>query len=334
MKTKIVYTTVTDEKDLYLEQLLVSLVSLKHHSPSAHVVLVTDTQSKESLIGNRAKVFEYINELIVPETPEGFSKIMRSRYLKTTLRQHIIGDYLYIDTDTVIATPLEEIDEIAVSNIQIAGIREWNSPLERIQDQLNKHYKKHGYKLTIDINIDKAFINSGVMFVKDTSETHRFYERWYKNWTDMSSQAKDYYDQVPLAITSREFPSLIQIIDDNWNCLVTSSGGGFNCINRAKIIHCQVDGLEKKTSPYIFCTQAVFKQIKSEESIPEDILPLVFEPRTAFRPYTQAVTDNEFIECLPFRTMLAFYPKSFALFKFIARAYMFFPNRIKRLFEK
>ncbi len=335
MKTKIVYTIVTDESDLYLEQLLVSLVSLKHHSPSAHIVIVTDDASKSTMTGNRAKVLEYINELIVPETPKDFSKVMLSRYLKTTLRQHITGDFLYIDTDTVIASPLDEIDEIASSGVQLAGVREMNSPLERIQDGLSKHYRRRGYNFTVNTKTDRTFINGGVMFASDTPEVHDFYSAWYNNWLEMSAQAKYYLDQVPLAVTSRTFPSLVQLLDDGWNCLVTSSGGGgFSCINRAKVIHCQVDNFEKKTSPFIFCTQDVFKRIKSECGIPEDVLPFIFDPRSAFLPYTQPITENEYTKCAPFRAMLAFYPKSFALFRFVARVWMFIPNQIKRFCKK
>jgi len=38
--------------------------------------------------------------------PEELNQVQRSRYLKTTLRSILTGDYLFVDTDTVFASLL------------------------------------------------------------------------------------------------------------------------------------------------------------------------------------------------------------------------------------
>ena len=49
MKTKIAYVLVSSHRDLFWEQCLISVMSLRHHMPDAHTVLVCDTETKESL---------------------------------------------------------------------------------------------------------------------------------------------------------------------------------------------------------------------------------------------------------------------------------------------
>ena len=45
MKTKIVYAVVSDESDVYLEQVVLSAYSLRQHNPTAFVELVVDTNN-------------------------------------------------------------------------------------------------------------------------------------------------------------------------------------------------------------------------------------------------------------------------------------------------
>ena len=51
MKTKIVYAVVSDETDIFLEQALLSIFSLKKYNTNAFVELVIDQETNESIIG-------------------------------------------------------------------------------------------------------------------------------------------------------------------------------------------------------------------------------------------------------------------------------------------
>ena len=53
MKTKIVYTVVSDETDIFIEQALLSIFSLRKHNPNAYVELVIDSLTNESTKGKR-----------------------------------------------------------------------------------------------------------------------------------------------------------------------------------------------------------------------------------------------------------------------------------------
>ena len=112
MKIKILYVLTSTDKDIYMEQLWVSVTSLRMYNPETMVVLLMDKITYEGLIGYRAKLLDLIDESIVVPTPEGYSQKEMSRYIKTTARQWVKGDFLFIDTDTVIAGDLSDVDKL------------------------------------------------------------------------------------------------------------------------------------------------------------------------------------------------------------------------------
>ena len=56
MKTKIVYVVVSDETDIFLEQALLSIFSLRKHNPEAFVELVVDQITNDSISGKRSEI--------------------------------------------------------------------------------------------------------------------------------------------------------------------------------------------------------------------------------------------------------------------------------------
>ena len=97
MQTKIVYTLVSDESDTYLEQALLSVYSLRLHNPQAIVELIVDQFTSKTIVDKRSEIRKFITDLITVDVPEDYTKVQKSRYLKTNLRQFVKGDYLFID---------------------------------------------------------------------------------------------------------------------------------------------------------------------------------------------------------------------------------------------
>ncbi len=315
MKTKIVYTIVTDETDFYLEQLLISVVSLRHYNADAHVALVTDEESNASFMGNRKVILNYFDEVVVVKAPNEYNKILRSRYLKTTLRQHIRGNYLFMDTDTLVAGPLGDIDQIAESCIKIAAVRQINMPFEQYL-QRRKDLKHRG--LILDATKDKAYFNSGVMYVADIPEARHFFERWNANWILNWQSTGIIQDQRSLVMTNREFPDIIEHLDDSWNCMIVKYGLPY--LSTAKIIHYIASGATRRITPYIFNDKSVFEKVKQSFDIPSDILPYVLNPRSAFYPKCTLLTYEADEQLALFKQLMVEYPKSFNIFRFCARA--------------
>ncbi len=316
MKTKIVYSVVSDETDIYLEQLLLSVFSLRHHNGDVHVALVTDGETMSGLVGKRKSILKYFNEVVTVEAPDGYTKVMRSRYLKTTLRQHIQGNYLFLDTDTLIAEPLDDIDLVADTGVKIAAVRDIHLSVEQMKEV--NMANRHG--LVLDASLDREYFNSGVMYVADVPETHDFYSRWNSNWASNCQLRGESWDQPPLALTNREFPDLMQCLDDKWNCMVIVNGIPY--LSTSKVIHYFASGAEASTETYMFNDRLLLEKVKQQFEIPSEILPYVVNPRTAFFPYCRIVKEYDAKQFYSLRILMKYYPKSFRIFRFCAKVYL------------
>ena len=76
-----VYILISSGQDLYYEQLLVSLYSLRMHHPELNVVVLVDDVTERTLHGKRSKVRELANEIKVVAVPEEYNPKARSRYI-------------------------------------------------------------------------------------------------------------------------------------------------------------------------------------------------------------------------------------------------------------
>lgn len=259
MKTKIVYCLVSNNKDYYYEQLLISLCSLRKYNPDAAVFVVVDDKTYETLVDNRTKIFEYASEIIKIIPPFEFGNAMRSRYLKTNMRDIIDGDFLFIDTDTVICDSLDDIDDC---EYEIGAVYD-NHHGNIIEDQLGYLPEGHEWHSLRG----SVHYNSGVFYVKDTPNAHEFYHKWFKYWQE-GAKIGFLFDQVPLRKTLLESgKNYVGELPGFWNCQVFRADSKPYWEN-AKILHCQ--GIAPNV--YFPMTAAkVYEDIKTTGNIPSDI---------------------------------------------------------------
>ena len=128
MKTRIVYVVVSDETDIFLEQALLSIFSLRRHNPNVIVELVLDQATNDSIIGKRSEIKKYVNKITIIEVSTKYNKGQRSRWIKTNLRNLIEGDFLFIDTDTIITDSLEGIDDFEGD---IGAVKDKHAPVKK-----------------------------------------------------------------------------------------------------------------------------------------------------------------------------------------------------------
>lgn len=233
MRTKIVYSIISDSSDIFLEQLLVSVYSLRMHNPQAYVTVVMDGNTKESLIGGRDEYTKYVDETMVVDVPAEYSKKMRSRYIKTRLRRFITGDYLFIDSDTVITCSLESIDEIIKSDADVFMVldehKKYSKANSPYRDKLRMIGWDHAYKS------NQPYYNSGVIIIKDNGTAREFSDSWYNNWRFETSKGL-VFDQPALFYTLATNDSIkVCELSGEWNCQINRDCSRF--ISDSKIIH-------------------------------------------------------------------------------------------------
>lgn len=217
MKTKLVYALTCAPDKHYIEQALMSVYSARHWNPEAHIVLLVDDLTDRLLTGKRAEVLDYVSEKIVVSFEDvSLSMMYRSRWLKTSVRNLIDGDYTFIDCDTVITRPIGEVD---LFSCPVGAVLDSMLPVAEYCGELYKPTWNQTHTIGVELSDEPYYFNSGVMYVKDTPDTHQLYQLWHKYWEEGTT--KDLLiDQPALAKANREMGRIIQRIPNIFNFML------------------------------------------------------------------------------------------------------------------
>lgn len=295
MIPQIVYALVASDKNLYLEEMWVSIWSLRASSNSSnrgelyHVVVLVD-EDTEKMVVARPELLKMIDKLIVAPTPEGYNAKQRSRHIKTSVRDFINGDYLFIDTDTVIT---KSLDAILYENEMLRSENENIGSIFAVPDEhlpLSEHLFPPTGEIKRIFNEDcsdsKFWFNSGVMYVRDTPEAHAFYKRWNENWTYSCFEKGNSQDQPALLKTDKEFGYVIKELPGIYNAQVALS---LKYFADAAILHWwHMDFIDNQDySPY-FSLQ-IYKDVKSAGGITPEIGEQIVNAKQSFVSPTMPV---------------------------------------------
>ena len=232
------YILVDDERLIFYNQLLISLFSLRKWNLFLPVVVLMDTDTEVLIRGTNSSEFSEWNiSCIGVSVPVEFNQKEKSRYLKTSLRSHVVGDILYVDTDTVIADALPK----TISDEDLAMVQDgnWSICIDNT-DSINELYKspwrdqlllKCGYVF----NKNRPYFNSGVLWIRDTDNTHVFFRKWHQEWLNCREKGV-IYDQPSLNYLCSLTGNRVSELDGCWNVQV-SAPLSIRYLEKAKIIH-------------------------------------------------------------------------------------------------
>lgn len=289
MKTKLLYVLVSSPEDNYLEMAHISITSAKYYMPDCHIVLLVDDKTDLLMDDNRRKILKNVDEYIVVPLENNVSAHVRSRLIKCGARQYVKGDFLYIDSDTIIVKPLYEIDQVEAS---IAAVRD--SHLD-FSNSSNKYFfqfyvdqcKVVGYK----VEDDAVLFNCGLMYVKDDDIAHRFYEMWLDEWKKGNDKGMP-KDQPSAMKVNSQMGRVIQELDDRWNVQIVR---GLRYMKDAKICHYLVSDVNNKTIPYVLNSASSFYSLKEDmDSVSSDFyMKLIKDPFTGIGELTMLISGDE-----------------------------------------
>ncbi len=279
MNTQIIYTLVSSERDCFLEELWVSLYSLRLFHPAVSVKVLVD-EPTNAYMARFPKLCDMITDIVVVPVPEEYNAKQRSREIKTTVRNVIDGAYLFIDTDTVICKPLDAIDNLTCD---IAAVPDGHLPLAELMFSPTEGIKSI---FGVDISDSEYWFNSGVMYVADNDTARAFYKSWNKNWTFSCFQKGNSQDQPALSVTNKEFGGLITRLDGIYNAQVAMS---LKYFADAAIVHWwHMSFIENQDySPY-FSLQ-VYKEVKENGGITPHVEELIRNCKQSFVSPTMPV---------------------------------------------
>ena len=281
---KYVYVLTSCEKDLYYEQFFLSVTSLRVHNPTAHVVLLVDSKTKEGLAGKRSAYEQVVSQTITIEAPQELSQKEVSRWIKTSIRNYVIGDFLYIDCDTVIAGSLEHDFS---PNIKVAAILDTHVPLS--DHHLAVHFETEDKKLNFSSSDTGNRYNGGVIFCRDTPEGNDFFSKWHSLWS-YSNKKGNSQDMPALNQANYEMGGIISELPGEWNCQITHNGLPF--LYNAKVIHYYATAFSFIKCPYLLGTEAVLSSVKESGSISPEIMKFLENPKTAFERGSRIISGD------------------------------------------
>lgn len=291
MIPQIVYVLVANERNLYLEEMWVSIWSLRQYHPDANVRVLVDGDTYKYL-KSFPKLMEMISEVVVVPTPQNYNAKQRSRQIKTTVRNCIEGDFLFIDTDTVICHSLCGI-ECAIQNIKnfngIAAVPDGHLTLKDCLFAPNNKVKEI---FGVDCSDAEYWFNSGVMYVTDTPLVHDFYLKWNENWTFSCFSKGNSQDQPSLLKTDRDFGYMIRELPGIYNAQVAMS---LKYFANASILHWwHMDFIEDQSySPYF--SLAIYQEVKENRSLTEHVKELVTNAKQSFVSPTMPVGKDQIL---------------------------------------
>lgn len=289
---QIVYVLVSDEKDLYLEQCLVSVTSLKKRMPNCHITLLIDNKTSISLQGKRSLIKRYIENIVEVDFLDEIQKKERSRYLKTSMRKNIKGDFLFIDCDTVVCEDLQQIERYENN---LYAVMDNHTPLNKnvyARDMVLRAKKCGFYAAYNNIHF-----NSGVLWVKDTQETRKFFELWHALWIE-GKQKGILSDQLSFNEANCRMNGFISELNGIWNCQVDF---GIKYLYSAKIIHYlgfnpKGKKNEEQILPYRMSSRKLLNEIKVKGTLSDEVLKIIDEPKGEKAFYPSLLINNNRVD--------------------------------------
>lgn len=276
---KYLYSLVSDASDFYLEQTLLSATSLRLQMPNAFISLLADDITAASLTGKRAEILKLVDEFKSVKIDKCFNKVARSRWLKTSMRRLIEGDFLYIDNDTIISDNLSSITDTEAELGAVLDDHTYISEYKKFRPKRLRDIQKLFKKCRFDSPFEyKTYFNGGIFFCKDCKAGHDFFNQWHSLWlhchdlnilTDMQSLNQANYNMG----------NIIKELDGIWNCQLMHDGALKHFYN-AKIIHYFATHVHDK--PFLFANRECLESIKESGTINQGIMDMLKTPKTQF----------------------------------------------------
>jgi len=287
---KYLYVLASNEHDYYLEQALLSMTSLRMKMPDAFISLLVDNITETSLRGRRRAILDLVNEFKPLAINDKFNQKARSRWLKTSMRQNVEGDFLYIDGDTIIAEDLSSLENMAIdigavldSHINITE-KDKSFPI-RLKT-VKALCPKLGIASCFDLDV---YFNGGIMFCKDNEIGHNFFEKWHNLWLKCF-ELGGLNDQSSLNISNFVLGNVIKELDGIWNCQILDDGG-IKYLHNAKIIHYFSSRPGKKV--FLPANDEFINSIKENGIVGQELKELIKKPKTLFTPKTRLLFVDE-----------------------------------------
>lgn len=194
----------------------VAISSIRLTNPEATIMIACDEETASILAKSADPILQDADQWLTVSTPPG-SNTFRNRFVKTTLRKHLSGPFLFLDSDIVVRGDLSRIFK---SSADIAGAP--NHSRTTLQEQIWEKDQEMLTAMGWPVN-ENVYINGGVLFYNDTPKAYQFAEAWHQKWLSCSQRLQSYRDQPALNAAVHEIKPQMAILEYAFNAQIETN---------------------------------------------------------------------------------------------------------------
>ena len=274
MKTKLVYVLTCAPEATFVEQALMAVYSARYYNPNAYIVLIVDDLTDQLFTGSRAEILKHISEkLVVSFDDASLTPMYRSRWIKTSVRQLIEGDMIFIDCDTICQRPLNEIDTF---ECEVGAVPDSHLHIADFCESLMDTTTRRLTAIGMDVDKEEIYYSSGVIYAKDTPIAHKIYELWHAYWLQSCAIGMP-NDQPSFAKANSDAGHPICTIPDSYNCIVFTQPP---FMYEAHILH-----ISSYRNPSFLYTERVLRFAKEVGMSNEWLCKMALHPCATIMPF-------------------------------------------------
>jgi hypothetical protein len=216
MSHQICFVLTSDGRDVHADMTQIAAQFARRTNRGISISVLCDEESRQCLDRQRHPLLNHIDRLIPVWSPPG-PAAFRNRYVKTQMRRHLQGPFLYLDGDTLV---LDRLDEIFSCRAACAGVANHNGPTNPCQIFKDEEAVFHQLGWPIPHNY---YINGGVLFLGDDKESYSFCETWHSKWLMASKRTGTHFDQPSLNSAVNESAPNFLLLNHRYNAQVNIS---------------------------------------------------------------------------------------------------------------
>lgn len=178
------YAVACDDDTTYAQLAYISARAARIVHPDITISILVDAKSLQQLNVQQCKILA-VADHVVTVACDYESVVDRSRFIKTSCRSHVQGDFVLIDADAIPVRSLQTIFDFDC-DLSLALDNDNPHTFQTIPDWVAEIYEKMGWTWA-----KPNYFNTGVILFRDTPKTHALSELWHERWQQTRANGCD-----------------------------------------------------------------------------------------------------------------------------------------------
>jgi hypothetical protein len=209
---RILFALTSPGRDYFSAMTRIAIASIRITNPNIQVTIACDPETEANLKSSEDPIVREADDLLVIETPDGEAGF-RNRWVKTTLRLHTTGPFLFLDSDVLVRGDLSPIFETQADIAGAANHSSTKHPDTQIWIEDRKVLEEMNWKIG-----NQVYVNGGVLFYNNSPKAFEFAADWHEKWHLAYRQNRRFRDQPALNAALHETKTDLHILNDKYNC--------------------------------------------------------------------------------------------------------------------